>query len=199
MRKLLAALVLAGTCAEAQAVEWHFDGYADFRLVVPSNEQSWIDGGFGKLRYGSGDNNPAFKFAEAIGQGVALITPEIMAMGVIRIEPTQVAAVDVLEAFVRYRPVSTNAFRWSVKAGAFFAPISLENTEVGWTSPWTLTPSAINAWVGEELRTIGLEPMLDTGRSGARFRPMPLSMAGTILPASCSPTAAGQCMIASPG
>src|SRR5258705_9405197 len=56
-----------------------------------------------------------------------------------------------------YRPVSTSAFRWSIKAGAFFPPISLENTEIGWTSPWTLTPSAINAWVGEELRTIGLE------------------------------------------
>src|SRR5258705_6925122 len=60
-----------------------------------------------------------------------------------------------------YRPVSTSAFRWSIKAGAFFPPISLENTEIGWTSPWTLTPSAINTWVGEELRTIGLEGMLE--------------------------------------
>ena len=41
--------------------------------------------------------------------------------------------------------------------GAFFPPISLENDGIGWTSRWTLTPSAINSWVGEELRTIGAE------------------------------------------
>src|SRR5262249_60757069 len=46
---------------------------------------------------------------------------------------------------------------WSVKAGAFFPTISLENDDIGWTSPYTLTPSAINTWIGEELRTIGGE------------------------------------------
>ena len=40
-------------------------------------------------------------------------------------------------------------------------PISLENTEIGWTSYWTLTPSAINSWVGDELRTIGSEAKLE--------------------------------------
>jgi hypothetical protein len=30
-----------------------------------------------------------------------------------------------------------------VKGGAFFAPISLENDGIGWTSTWTLTRSAI--------------------------------------------------------
>jgi hypothetical protein len=33
----------------------------------------------------------------------------------------------------------------------------VENDDLGWTSPYTLTPSAINSWVGEELRTIGGE------------------------------------------
>ena len=48
----------------------------------------------------------------------------------------------------------------SVKAGAFFPAISLENDDLGWTSPYTLTPSAINSWIGEELRTIGSEGIL---------------------------------------
>jgi hypothetical protein len=99
--------------------------------------------------------------AEAVGQGVVLITPELMALAVVRIEPEQRTFLDFLEAYARYRPVSTTPWRWSVKAGAFFPPISLENTEIGWTSPWTLTPSAINTWVGEELRTIGVEGELE--------------------------------------
>jgi hypothetical protein len=44
-----------------------------------------------------------------------------------------------------------------LKLGEFFAPVSLENDAIGWTSPWTLTSSAIDTWAGEELRTLGGE------------------------------------------
>ncbi|NDD65054.1 MAG: hypothetical protein EBZ36_13940, partial [Acidobacteria bacterium] len=55
----------------------------------------------------------------------------------------------------------TGAARWTIKLGAFYPPVSIENEGVGWTSPWTLTPSAINTWVGEELRTIGGETSVE--------------------------------------
>jgi hypothetical protein len=161
MRKLLATLLVCGWCSQAEAVEFHFDGYADLRLIVPSDQVSWQNGLLGKLRYGAEDNKPELRLAEAVAQGVVLITPEVMALAVARVEPEQRTFFDFLEAYVRYRPVSTTPWRWSVKAGAFFPPISLENTEIGWTSPWTLTPSAINTWVGEELRTIGLEGAIE--------------------------------------
>lgn len=35
--------------------------------------------------------------------------------------------------------------------------MSLENVDIGWLSPYTYTQSAINSWIGEELRTAGLE------------------------------------------
>jgi hypothetical protein len=55
-----------------------------------------------------------------------------------------------------------------MKLGAFFPPISQENDAVGWTSPWTLSPSAIDSWVGEELRTIGVEARLEhRGKHGS--------------------------------
>ena len=92
------------------------------------------------------------------------ITPGLMALAVVRYAPEQRTFFDVLEAFVRWRPVSTTPVRFTLEAGAFFPPISLENTEIGWTSPWTLTPSAINAWVGEELRTIGAEATVEWRR-----------------------------------
>jgi len=160
MRNIIAGLgIVMATCSSAHAVEFHFDGYVDGRLVVPGDQESWMHGELGKLRYGKGDGN--FQFAELVGQAVVQITPSLMVLGVGRVEPNQRTFFDALEGYVRYRPVSTSAFRWSVKAGAFFPPVSLENTEIGWTSPWTLTPSAINTWVGEELRTIGVEGTLE--------------------------------------
>jgi hypothetical protein len=81
----------------------------------------------------------------------------VLAVVDVQANPRFSPEVGVIEAYVRYRPVSTGAWRGSLRAGMFFPPVSLENTGVGWTSPWTLTPSAINSWVGEELRTIGLE------------------------------------------
>src|ERR1700733_14412667 len=46
--------------------------------------------------------------------------------------------------------------------------MSLENMDMGWASPYTITPSAINSWIGEELRTIGSEGTLKySGNSGA--------------------------------
>jgi hypothetical protein len=165
MRKtLLAALMVLGSCPSAGAAEFSFDGYADLRMIFPSNQVGWLDGGLGKLRYGSEQNSPDFRVAEVVGQGVAQITPGLMAMGVVRYSPEQRTFLDVVEAYVRWRPVSTSPVRFSLEAGAFFPPISLENTEIGWTSPWTLTPSAINSWVGEELRTLGAEATVEWRR-----------------------------------
>jgi hypothetical protein len=160
MKKLLAALFLAASAGQAQAVEFHFAGYGDVRSFVPSSERSWVDGGLGKTRFGSEYNTPGM-FGEAVGEASAVIFPGLQFSAVARIAPTQKVFVDFLEAYARYRPVSTNAWRFTGKAGAFFAPVSLEHTDIGWTSPWTLTPSAINTWVGEEFRTIGSEGTID--------------------------------------
>ncbi|HEX3944153.1 MAG TPA: hypothetical protein VHW69_08700 [Rhizomicrobium sp.] len=158
--KRLWPLLLCAFPAPAQAqIDYGASGYIDLRLVSPADETSWLQGGLGKTRYGKGDSN--FQFASAVGEGYALLTPEILAVTVLRIEPEQRTLVDALEAYIRYRPVSTSPWRWSVKGGAFFAPFSLENSELGWSSYWTITPSAINSWFGDELRTMGGEGTLD--------------------------------------
>src|SRR5258705_8411056 len=105
MRKLLTALFVLASSSPALAVNFHFDGYADLRLIVPSNQESWQSGLFGKLRYGAEDGKPELRLAEAVGQAVVLITPEVMALAVGRIEPEQRTFFDLLEAYVRYRPV----------------------------------------------------------------------------------------------
>jgi hypothetical protein len=78
---------------------------------------------------------------------------------VLRAEPETPSVIDALESYLRYDGQDGD-LGWSVKAGAFFPTISLENDDLGWASPYTLTPSAINSWIGDELRTIGSEATL---------------------------------------
>lgn len=167
MRATLAASALLLSTTGACAADFDFQGYADFRAVAATEVRSYLDGGTGLLRFEDDNSSTSLHFAEAVGQGHVQIAPDFSAIAVARIEPEQRTLFDVLEAYVRYRPVSTDAWRWSIKAGAFFPPVSLENTEIGWTSYWTLTPSAINSWVGDELRTIGGEGTVEwRGESG---------------------------------
>ncbi|MBI3514437.1 MAG: hypothetical protein HY060_10295 [Proteobacteria bacterium] len=161
MKRLAARIVVAMTLAPCSlsAQEFQLDAVGDARLVAAPNERGWRDGGLGKTRYGNGDVGAALGEISAIGR--AQLLPELSAYAHARFEPDQRSAGDVIEAYARYRPVSTTPLRWSFRAGAFFPPVSLENQGVGWTSVWTLTPSAINSWVGEELRTIGGEALVE--------------------------------------
>lgn len=150
---ILLFLTTLAANASAQSIEWH--GYLDMRVVAPSDARAWDEGGLGKARFGDDDNRVGF--GTALLAGTWHVTPALVAFADVQFLPEQRHSLDVLDAYVRYRPVSTTPWRWSLKAGAFFAPISLENDSIGWTSHWTLTPSAINSWVGEELRTVGTE------------------------------------------
>ena len=142
MRKLLGIIVLLAVAVPAHADDFSFDGYADLRMIAPPDgDRPWLEGGLGKLRYGKGDSS--FQFSGAVGEAAWMPAPELLVVAVGRIEPQQKTFFDLLEGYVRYRPVSTTPWRWSVKAGAFFAPFSLENTEIGWSPYWTITPSAI--------------------------------------------------------
>jgi hypothetical protein len=142
----------------AQAQDFTVHGYVEVRGAAGSNETSWLDGGLGKSRFGDGDGPGTGNAALAARWQ---LTPALSATTELQFAPQLDPSLDVIDAYLAYRPVSTTPWRWSMKLGAFFPPISQENDAVGWTSPWTLSPSAIDSWVGEELRTIGVEGRLE--------------------------------------
>jgi hypothetical protein len=146
------AMLLAAGHAHAEAIAWH--GYLDVRLVDTGGEPNWMDGGFGKLRWGGADA-PLQPAAALVVE--APFAPAWLARAGIQAQPDDGDGIELLEAWVRWRPVSTGRWRHALKAGLMFPPVSLENDAVAWTSPYTLTPSAINTWVGEELRSTALE------------------------------------------
>jgi hypothetical protein len=163
---LLAMLVVVTTNARALDIsdDLTISGYGDARAVIAPDPESWLEGGLGKFRYGGEQ-----KFGtEAMVQPDLTLADGVHAVALFRADPETRSVADMLEAYLRYDQTDGGDLSWSLKAGAFFPTISLENDDVGWTSPYTLTPSAINSWIGEELRTIGSEGTLrwDTGAIG---------------------------------
>ena len=50
--------------------------------------------------------------------------------------------------------------------GLLFPPTSRENVDALWQSPYTLTLSAVNSWIGEEVRLAGLDVAAQLGAPG---------------------------------
>lgn len=138
--------------------EFSVRGLADFRYQNSASEGGWNDHGLGKFRFG-GDNDRVLVNEAAIVLQSRLW--EWSGTITAKYAHDQDNPVDLTEAFLQYRPVGTQRWRFGLRAGMFFPPISLENTGLAWSSPYTLTSSAINSWVGEELRTFGIEAHLN--------------------------------------
>lgn len=157
----LALLVAARSAAPAA----DFDLSVDLRAVATDATQPRLTGGLGKLRYESDQDGVRLGYVRLGYRGdlteTLRVAAEAYAYG-----DHDVNAIDLTEAYAEWRPIPHSAWRSRVKAGAFYPEISLENRMRGWRSPYTLSFSAVNTWVGEELRTIGAEYSLDwLGRS----------------------------------
>ena len=165
-RGLAIAVVCAAWTSVSNADEFHFTGFGDVRLVAPPRTNAYLEGGLGKLRFGADDPSPTVKVGDFIGEGSARFDDVWLVQVDARVSPQHGSAIDLLEAFAEYSPKSNGAWSWSLRAGAFFPPLSLENEQTGWSTFWTVTPSAINSWIGSEIRTIGLEGTLQWRRNG---------------------------------
>jgi hypothetical protein len=149
----LAALAMAHA-APAAATDWEVD--LDVRLLNSDGERSFLNGGLGALRFGEDDSGlrlgrARFALSQPIGQVLSLRVDASAWDG------DDKNPVDLTEAYLEYRPYPRSGYRTRVRAGAFYPPISLENRAAGWESPYTISSSALNTWLAEELRTIGLE------------------------------------------
>ncbi len=135
-------------------------GVVDLRLAAADGEPSFRNVGFGKLRYG-GDGGPGLKGAAQLANAALEWTPRIgwewSAVVDVLAQPDQEHPIDLGQAYIVYKPVPSSPTRLQVRAGLFYPPISLENDARAWGVTNTITPSAIDSWVGEEVKVAGLE------------------------------------------
>ncbi|MCP5144090.1 MAG: hypothetical protein H6978_04630 [Gammaproteobacteria bacterium] len=163
LNSLFAAVLVLWTSSVASAdLPWGgtLRGYIDGALVLTDDNSGWTDRGPGRGRYGgssNGERRLRLTVPEASLIADTIITPSLMASVQLKYDDEQRNAVDVSEAWLGWRSPPAPGVRWRVKLGTFFAPVSLENHALGWTSPYTISSSAMNTWVGEELRTNGFE------------------------------------------
>ncbi|MET0293168.1 MAG: hypothetical protein ABW136_12475 [Steroidobacteraceae bacterium] len=159
MGRLLTLVGLLAFATFARA-EVDFDATLDLRGVTSDGQRSFLNGGLGKLRFDPDHDGLRLGQLRLAARGPLTdtigFTVEATAWG-----DHDDSSIDLIEAVLDWRPVPSSLWRSEVRLGAFYAPISLENRMRGWRSPYTISPSAINTWIGEELRTIGAEYNLD--------------------------------------
>jgi hypothetical protein len=132
------------------------DGDVDVRWVHASGDPSFLNGGLGILRF-----DPDH---EGLELGRAFLAPNWRINDLVTLHAVADTygdhnrnPVDLSEFYFVVQPFPTGAVRWRARVGAFYMPVSLENRGSGWTDVYTITPSALNTWLGEEFRTIGAE------------------------------------------
>lgn len=127
---------------------------ADVRLGGADGERSWTRGGYGKLRYGD-ELGPRLGNADLVWQpkfGWSVsATVTASAVGGPQSE------IGITEGFVTVRPGRVGSARVWGRIGFVWAPVSLEHAGADWHVADTITPSAINSWIGEEVRPLATE------------------------------------------
>jgi len=131
-------------------------GALDVRWIHSTGVTSYLNGGFGTLRFDP--DHEDFRLGRAFLAPRLRLTDTVTLRAVIGAYGDHDRnPIDISEFWLDVRPFPTNAIRWHARIGAFHMPVSLENRGVGWSDVYSITPSALNTWMGEEFRTIGAE------------------------------------------
>lgn len=155
LRSSCLALFLLSSMASASD-EFTVAGALDVRSLQATGETSYLNGGWGVLRFDPGH--------EDLRVGRAFLAPSLRVSDIVTLRAVIDAygdhdrnPIDLSEAWVEIRPFPIHSIRWQARVGAFHMPVSLENRATGWSDVYSITPSALNTWTGEEFRTIGAE------------------------------------------
>lgn len=176
--KLAFLLLLFGAGALPPAVasadeRFGFNVVLEGRVATTPVARSFLDGGLGKTRYGTEPRAVEAKLAQAALLGRFEARPDLTLRvhANVDAEHNFKRRLDLVEAIVRYAPTLTDGLGLDIRAGLFFPTVSLENIDPAWLSPYTTSFSAINAWIGEEVRNLGVEagPSFRIGEAQARL------------------------------
>lgn len=147
----------------------------DLRLAAVDGERSWIDGGFGKLRFGGRDEDEKSngRLRAALGSADLVWQPKLgwalSATVVGTVQQKRRLEAGLSEAYLSFKPLGSGKLRFSARAGLMWPPVSLEHSGPEWAVRDTITPSAINSWIGEEVKFVGAEGTVMTAFSNGKL------------------------------
>ncbi|HEU4617300.1 MAG TPA: hypothetical protein VFV10_04630 [Gammaproteobacteria bacterium] len=155
---LVLAAALAQASADARAESDRNVWSLELELSAPNASTgltAWTDGGISKLRYDESDG--AATASRLVAEYRGRLAPTLFAHVVADWVDDASSGLDLTEAYLDWRPIPKSRLRQRVRIGAFYPPLSLDNGGPGWSSPSTISSSAINTWLGEEIRPLGAE------------------------------------------
>lgn len=146
-------------------------GLLDVRLQAVDGEPSFLRGGTGKTEVSGGGGDVGVR--PYLDLATIAWRPDfggdVSAYVTAQAQTHQDKPVDLAEAYLTWRPTPRYSTRVSARAGLFWPPFSLEHDGVAWTTTRTLTPSAINTWVAEEVKVVGAEGTVTQEVAGHRL------------------------------
>lgn len=149
-------VLLAAGLAQAESDRHRIEGAVDISYIhSDSTLDSWLYRGSGKLRFD--ESHDGIRINRAFIEYNGRISPTWLGRVSLNANNDVSEKLDVLEAFVEWRPVPRSDWRLRTRVGAFYPRLTVENVAAGWSNPYALSSSVINTWIGEELRTIGAE------------------------------------------
>jgi hypothetical protein len=164
-----------------------FELSGDVRLVAVDGEKSWVEGGFGKLRSGSDGD---LRVRPQLGQANLVWKPQfnwsLGAVVVGSLQGGESTEAGLSQVYLSFRPMRSTKLAFSARAGLMWPPISLEHEGADWHVKDSITPSAINSWIGEEVRPVAAEATLAASLGEHKLRATAALMAandtaGTLL------------------
>jgi hypothetical protein len=153
-----------------------------------NEEKSWVERGFGKLRSGSdGDLRVRPELGNASLVWKPQFTWSFSATVVGSLQGGERARAGLSQAYLSFRPMrSADGVAFSARAGLMWPPVSLEHEGADWHVADSITPSAINSWIGEEVRPVAAEGTMSASLGSGKLRATAAIMAandtaGTLL------------------
>lgn len=136
----------------------------DVRVVHGGPAPSWTDHGPGKMRYGGSNTADGFESATAIVLSQAALQLgaslpwSLRAQLQMNVEPDAADGYHpwLVEAILR-REWGNGEHGWGAQAGLANVPFSLEHSGPAWTPEYTISASALNSWLWEDISLLGAE------------------------------------------
>jgi len=136
----------------------------DVRVARGPEFPSWTDSGPGKLRFGGRSTDSGFEhvtrveLANLAVQFGASLPWGIRAQAQLNVQPDLADSYHpwLVEAFLR-KEWGDQQSGWGLQTGLAGSPFSLEHTGPAWTPEYTISASALDNWLWEEISVAGVE------------------------------------------
>jgi hypothetical protein len=160
-----ALCVLPSLTYQVGAFEGQLHGTIEISAHERSAQTSWTNGGWGVSRFGA--KSDMLNLSRAALKGRLELSTDWSGHAVAQYAPDPNHKLGFTEAYLSYQPLAKR-YQFRSRIGAFYPRMSLENQAFAWSSPYSYQYSALNSWIGEEVRTFGAE--IELKRPARRFR-----------------------------